>query len=142
MWANAAKWLAKFDEAVLTALDVDGYPVSVRVDSRKYDAKTGSLPTALPEALGAVEGPANLLCHFHDEKLWRLNAIQFRGRIEKSDGGWVFQTTKFDPPRKPAFFHFLRNVNRSAQKYLDKRGLNRPEVSWAEIKELRPRTDH
>ena len=36
MWAEAAKWLGKFDETVLTGLDVDGYPVSIRVDPRNY----------------------------------------------------------------------------------------------------------
>jgi hypothetical protein len=34
VWAEAAKWLGKFDEAVLTVLDTDGYPVSIRVDPR------------------------------------------------------------------------------------------------------------
>ena len=32
MWAEAAKWLGKFDETVMTALDANGYPVSIRVD--------------------------------------------------------------------------------------------------------------
>ena len=68
MWAEAAKWLNKFDEAVLTVLDSDGYPGSVRVDPRAYDAATGELPSAVPDALRAVEGPANLLCHYHDER--------------------------------------------------------------------------
>ena len=54
----------------------------------------------MPETLGAVAGPANLLCHYHDEKLWNLNAIQIRGRLEKRGGDWVFVTTKFTPPSR------------------------------------------
>ena len=51
MWAEAAKWLAKFDEAVLTGLDADGYPISIRTNPRTYDATTGRLPVSPPSAL-------------------------------------------------------------------------------------------
>jgi hypothetical protein len=50
VWAEAAKWLGKFDETVMTALDANGYPVSIRVDPRNYDAATGRLPAPLPSA--------------------------------------------------------------------------------------------
>jgi hypothetical protein len=79
VWAEAAKWLAKFDEAVLTVLDADGYPVSIRVDTRNYDAATGQLPAELVGQLGCAEGPANLLCHYHDEKMWNIRL--FRSRV-------------------------------------------------------------
>ena len=72
MWAEAAKWLNKFPEAVLTGIDHDGYPVSVRVPTGAYDSATGELPVSLPDAVDGAEGPANLLCHSHDEKLWNL----------------------------------------------------------------------
>jgi hypothetical protein len=88
VWADAAKWLAKFDEAVLTGLDADGYPVSIRANSRTYDATTGRLPVSPPSALHIAEGPANLLRHSHDEKLWHLNAIQIKGRLENRDDEW------------------------------------------------------
>jgi hypothetical protein len=70
-------------------LDSDGYPASVRVDTRTYDAATGRLPAALPDVLRPIEGPANLLCHYHDEKMWKLKAIQVKGRLEKRDGEWT-----------------------------------------------------
>jgi hypothetical protein len=139
VWAEAAKWLNKFDGAVLTVLDADGYPVSVRVDSRTYDPTTGSLQAVLPDALGAVAGPANLLAHYHDKKLWKLNMIAIKGRLERRDAGWVFQSTKFDPPSRLAFVHFLSSTGAAAQKYLDTRGLTRPEVNWAAVKELKRR---
>ena len=83
MWTEAAKWLNKFDEAVLTATDDDGYPASVRVATRSYDAATGELSLAPLDFLHAVEGPANLLCHSHDEKLWNLQMLNVKGTIEK-----------------------------------------------------------
>jgi hypothetical protein len=139
VWAEAAKWLAKFDEAVSTVLDTDGYPVSIRVDTRSYDAATGQLPAELVGQLGCVEGPANLLCHYHDEKMWNIKAIQIKGRIEKRNSGWVFQSTVFNAPSKLAMVSALRGASTSAQKYLDKRGLTRPAVNWVAIREIQHR---
>jgi hypothetical protein len=139
VWSEAAKWLGKFDEAVLTVLDGDGYPVSVRVNPLTYDAATGQLPATLLETLGAVEGPANLLCHYHDEKMWNIKAIQIKGRLEKRDSGWVFVSTSFNPPSKLAMLSALKNAGTSAQKYLDKRGLKRPDVDWVAVKEIQRR---
>jgi hypothetical protein len=139
VWAEAAKWLSKFDETVLTALDADGYPVSIRVNPRNYDTTTGTLPVVFPSALQVVDGPANLLSHSHDEKLWKLNMIQVKGRLERRDDGWVFRTTAFGAPAKLAFVQFLRSNSASAQKYLDKRGLKRPAVNWVAVKEIQRR---
>jgi hypothetical protein len=140
--ADAAKWLGKFDEAVLTVLDADGYPASVRVDTRTYDAATGRLPAELPDVLRAVEGPANLLCHYHDEKMWKLKAIQVKGRLEKRDDEWDFVTTAFSPPSKLAVVAFLKGTRTAAQKYLDKRGLERPEVNWVAVNEIKRRVSN
>jgi hypothetical protein len=139
VWAEAAKWLGKFEKAVLTTLDSDGYPVSVRVDSRAYDAATGELRATLPGALHVVEGPANLLCHYHDEKLWKLNAITIKGRVENRDGSWVFATTSFNAPSKLAMLSFIKGVRSAGKKYLDRRDLDRPEVDWAAVKEIQRR---
>ena len=140
MWSEAAKWLNKFDEAVLTVTDAGGYPASVRVDPSGYDPATGELAVTLPEASRAVEGPANLMCHSHDEKLWNLQLLAIKGKLEDKGGSWVFCSERFDPPSKLALVDFIRNCRRSAQKYLDKRGLNRPAVNWAAIKEIQRRT--
>jgi hypothetical protein len=139
VWAEAAKWLGKFDGAVLTSVDADGYPVSIRVNSRDYDAATGTLAVTFPTAFHVVEGPANMLAHSHDEKLWKLNMIQIKGRLEARSEGWVFVSTKFDAPTKMAFVQFLRGNSASAHKYLDKRGLKRPLVDWAAVKEIQRR---
>jgi hypothetical protein len=139
VWAEAAKWLGKFDEAVLTVLDADGYPASVRVGTRTYDAATGRLPVLLPDVLRAAEGSANLLCHHHDEKLWKLDAFQVKGRLEKRDDEWDFVTTSFTPPSRFAVVAFLKGTRTAAQKYLDRRGLQRPEVNWDSVNEIKRR---
>jgi hypothetical protein len=71
--------------------------------------------------------------------MWHLNMIQIKGRLESRDDGWLFQSTTFDAPGKLAFVQFVRNNSTAAQKYLDKRGLERPPIKWAAIKEIQRR---
>jgi hypothetical protein len=139
VWGEAAKWLNKFDGAVLTALDTDGYPVSVRIDTRGYDATTGELELSLPRELRTVVGPANLLGHYHDDKLWSLQMMSIKGSVAERGDGWVFRSTHFDAPSRLAFVAFIRNARSSAAKYLERRGLRRPEVNWAAIKDAQRR---
>jgi hypothetical protein len=136
---EAATWLNKFDEGVLTVVDSNGYPASVRVDPRAYDASTGELPATLPDAVRAVEGPASLLCHSHDEKLWNLQMIELKGHVEKRQDAWIFVVENFQPPSRLIFLSFIGGARRAGKKYLEKRGLKRPEVNWAAIKEIQRR---
>jgi hypothetical protein len=127
----------------VTVCDPLGYPVSVRQTSPRYDADTGQLRVVLPDMLEAIEGPATVLCHIHDDKLWNLNAIQIKGRLERHSAEWVFVTTAFTPPSKwqPINLFLLAKRGRAAaNSYLKKRGLARPVVDWQAIHELRPHT--
>lgn len=139
MWAEAFKHLSRFPEAVLTAFDADGYPLSVRVRTHDYDATNGELHLVLPDELHAVEGPANLLCHTHDEKLWRLDSTHVKGYLRRRNGGWKFVSETFTSPPRLQMVAFLRATGRSAQRYLDKRGLARPAVNWAAVKQIQRR---
>jgi hypothetical protein len=139
VWTEAAKWLNKFPDAVLTATDRDGYPLSVRVPTRGYDGATGELSVLLPDVGFATEGPANLLCHSHDEKLWNLQMMTIKGTLDKRNDTWIFRSEHFQPPSRLAVVDFVRNARRSAQRYLDKRGLARPTVNWAAIKDIQRR---
>jgi hypothetical protein len=139
VWAEAAKWLNKFPEAVLTATDEDGYPFSVRVPTNGYDGSTGEVTIAVPDNVHPVNGPASLLCHSHDEKMWNLQMITVKGTLEKRGTTWTFITESFTPPSKLMMLDFVRNARNSARRYLDKRGLSRPEVNWASIKDVQRR---
>ena len=140
MWDEAATWLDKFPEAVLTAIDRDGYPVSYRVPTSAYNKASGELPVPPPPgAVDVAEGPASLLCHSHDEKLWNLQLMTVIGALDRRDGAWIFRTESFTPPSKLAVMAFVRNMRRTAQRYLDKRGLTRPQVNWSAIKEIQQR---
>jgi hypothetical protein len=133
MSAEAAKWVAKFAEGVINAVDGDGYPLSVRQTSLAYDAATGTMKLTMPESLGAVAGPASLLCHFHDDDMWKLRAILLKGQIERRDGAWVFVTASFEPP---SMRKMMKNIGVSWKAYLEKRGLPVPKVDYAVIDEM------
>lgn len=139
MWHDAARELSRFGEAVLTALDTDGYPVSVRVPTRDFDPATGRLTVTLPAELNAAESPANLLCHYHDEKLWSLDSAQVKGCLLRRDDAWVFAGEQFTPKSRFHMVSFLRRIHISGQKYLDRRGLTRPAVNWAALSDIRRR---
>jgi hypothetical protein len=139
VWGEAAAWLAKFDLAVLTFMDVNGYPVSMRVETSGYDRATGVLTATVPDALAPVAGAANLMCHSHNEQLWNLKMMAIKGTLEQSDDAWAFRSEQFDPPSRLAVLQFVGNLRRSAQRYLDRRGLSRPQVNWDSVKEIQRR---
>jgi hypothetical protein len=51
----------------------------------------------------------------------------------------VSVSTGFDAPSRLAMFYFIKGARAASQKYLDKRGLERPDVNWAQIKEIQRR---
>ena len=73
---------------MLTGVDADDYPVSIRVNPGDYDARTGTLPATFPAALHVIEAPANVLSHSHDGTMWQLNMAQIKGasRVAPTDG--------------------------------------------------------
>lgn len=136
VWAEAAKWLAKYPEVVVTALDVAGYPFSVRRSTAAYDATTGELPVELPGNLRPAGGAANLLCHYHDEKLWHLSSIQIKGTLDRRGGNWVFVSSAFTPPPRLALWQLSKRSRAAGRRYLAKRGLTAPEVNWAAVEDI------
>jgi len=141
VWAEAARWLAKFPEAVVTAVDAEGYPVSIREAAPRYDPETGQMSVAWPDGVAFAEGPANVLCHSHDEKVWNIKAMQIKGHLERSEGDCVFITTAFTPPpgMLVTFWRLSRTGRAAARRYLDNRGLTAPAVNWDAIDELQRR---
>lgn len=133
MWAKAAKAVAGFSEGVVTAFDSKGMPISVRQLTLPYDATSGRMLVTVPDALDAVPGPASLVCHFHDDAMWNMRAIQLKGRVERDGDRWVFVTTSFTPPSMIAM---IRGIHRSANQYLAKRNLPRPVVAFDAIERL------
>jgi hypothetical protein len=137
MRAEITRHLYEFESAVLSGLDEEGYPFSVRC--RPYPDTTGAeaLKIWLPPGTPIRPGPASLLCHSHDENLWNLKSFLVRGVLGKDAGGWSFEPGRFIPGLGigglPAMIRFFFSSRRKASRYLRERNLARPSIPWDEI---------
>lgn len=133
-WERLMTQLARYDSAVLNGLDVDGYPYSVRCHPQP-DAATRTL--LLADARAPLhEGMASLLCHWHDERLWRQRSFVVRGQIAREGDGWRFTPAQVIPgiSEKPLdLMRFFLHARGVAAAYLAKRRLPRPAIPWDEI---------
>ena len=140
MWSEAAKRLAEYSEAVVTALDPAGYPVSVRQAAPRYDPATGEFAVEWPPQLAVSEGPAIVLCHSHDEKLWNIKQLQIKGHLERREERWVFVSSGFraqPTSQLRVFLRLGRDMRKTGKRYLDRRGRKAPTVNWRALKALR-----
>jgi hypothetical protein len=139
MWDNIVELLSKYPNAVLTGIDATGYPFSVRciptVDMKVEVLHIQALPGVQWQA-----GPANLLCHRHDELLWNLESFLLKGNLVQDEQGWNFHPSQFiagtpgtGPGALIATIRWLRESRRRARQYLAKRNMRRPRVPWREI---------
>jgi hypothetical protein len=139
MWPELVRRLPRFSSAVLTGLDASGHPVSVRCHPTP-DQQAQVLRVAVPDGLGLAPGPAGLLCHQHDEHLWRLNSFLVRGELGRDDRGWVFrprQLVRGMSPTPVGNLRLMRNGRRTAKRYLAVRGLPRPTIPWEHYARLK-----
>jgi len=136
MWDDIKKYLPDFESAVLTGVDAEGYPFSVRCQPEADDAAQ-VLRVQLPAGIPLQPGPAGLLCHRHDENLWKLRSFLVRGTLSQDEKGWKFQPLRFIPGAGigglPATVRFFTGSRRNASRYLKKRGLARPRIPWDDI---------
>ena len=140
MWSEIVSNLAKFSSAVLSGTDAQGYPFSIRC-TPEVDQAGQVLRLNLSASVPIQPGPASLLCHSHDELLWKLKSFLVRGRLEQDDRGWVLRPEKFIPGGGVGGplgeMQAMIRTRAIANRYLEKRGLPRPKVPWDEIKALR-----
>lgn len=138
MWPEIERYLPQFDSAVLTTIDEAGGPFSLRC--RPQRTGEDQLTLALPESILFLPGPACLLFHWHDERLWNLKSFVLRGTLEKSVAGWTFRPHKFIPGMGigglRSFWRLLVQGRRTTNRYLKQRGLSRPAVPWPEFLQM------
>lgn len=137
MWDDITKHLPGFESAVLTGVDAEGYPFSVRCWPYPDAAAAKVLRVQLAAGTPIRPGPASLLCHKHDENLWNLRSFLVRGVLNRDERGWSFAPLRFIPGAGigglPAMARFFIGSRRNARRYLKKRGLARPGIPWDEI---------
>lgn len=141
MWRELTRRLRRYSSAVLTTLDADGYPLSLRCRPTPDEASQ-VLRIELPEALALRPGKVCLLWHTHDEQLWNQWSLLVRGELRRDGAGWLVQPSQVVPgiEQTPiAFFRFVRDSRRKAAAYLAARGLPRPTIPWAQIEAVKQR---
>lgn len=136
-WRRLTGELATYANAVLTGIDGEGYPYSVRCQPQP-DTATRTLTLAGVSA-PIWEGPASLLCHWHDERLWRQRSFLARGRLSREgveEDSWRFTPTRVVPgiSQNPLELgRFFMGGRRAASQYLAKRHWPRPTIPWDDV---------
>lgn len=138
MWAEILQRLPEYKNAVISSVNAEGYPSSVRCKPEP-DSDMEILKVKIPCDVHIQPGPASLLCHKHDEGFWNQHSFIVWGRLEQKDGDWIFHPLRFTPGASPDMLNLVRFVmaaRHAAKQYLEKRGLPRPAIPWNEIKAL------
>jgi hypothetical protein len=140
VWRRLRRHLARYPSAVVSSVGVDGYPVSFRCRPRPDRTTRTLVLDAVPPGLDLREGRAGLLCHRHNEALWRLRSFIARGELVRDGDGWVFVPDGFTPGMgldPLSMVRMIRNGQRTATAYLERRGWERPPIDWGAIEELK-----
>jgi hypothetical protein len=140
MWDEITRCLPEYPSAVLTAPDEDGYPFSLRCHPVP-DAASHALRVRVPPQVPVQPGPANLLCHKHDEWLWHQRSFLVRGTLERNGGDWLLHPRGYLPGvgygGPLGVVRFVLSARGAARRYLAARHLPRPPVPWNELAELK-----
>jgi hypothetical protein len=140
VWDEIVRLLPEFESAVMTGLDAEGYPYSVRC-LPQADSAVRLIRVHLPAHASLAAGPASLLCHSHDENLWNLRSFLVRGTLAGEEGEWIFEPHKYVPGAGVegwrGMVRFVTGSRRNAKRYLEQRGLARPRISWKAINEIK-----
>jgi hypothetical protein len=140
VWDEIVRHLSDFESVVLTGMDAEGYPFSVR-NRPHIDPFERMLLVRLPADAPIRPGPASLLCHRHDENLWKLKSFLVRGTLAREDGGWIFRPQTFIPGAgiggPMGMVRFVTGSRKNARRYLQRRGLPRPRIPWEGINTIK-----
>lgn len=137
-FGQAVRRLPEFGSAVLTAFDEQGNPTLARVrPSADHVSRSFTIDTGTP----LRPGRASLLCHSHDEQLWSLRSFVVAGDLVRDGENWTLRPDRFIPGGADklspiAMIKIIRALRGAARRYLDRRGLSRPEIDWREIDTL------
>lgn len=137
MWNDVARESARFASGVLSGLGPSGTPVSVRCRPLADERRRGLV---IEDPYPVSPGPASLLYHRHDERLWKLRSCLITGELSVEADHWILRPTRFVPGMGVggllSYFRLLVNGRRTASRYLAVRNLARPRPAWDEVMAL------
>jgi hypothetical protein len=135
---QALAQLATYPSAVLATRTDDGTPSLRRVHVTGPGA-AGRLRLDVPPDGQLRDGPASLLAHGHDEKLWSLRSVVVTGELIEADV-WTFRPDRIvgggGPTGPLALLREMRRLRATARGYLEKRSLPRPRIAWDGVEAL------
>jgi len=142
-WPDILHYSREYQSAVITGLDVGGYPWSWRCRPSPDEAEK-TLRLAFPNGIAPTDvrapGPACLLWHRHDDRLWQLHSFAVRGALIQDEVGWALRPEQFIPGVGiggwRSYLRFLVNGRRTTRRYLEARNLPRPKLDWYEWQEI------
>ena len=135
-----------YPTGVLTLVDADGYPFTVRC-AVEFDAARGLMMlSGVGTLFEGMTGKACLLFHRHNPDLSGQHELLIKGDLAREDGRLVFRPSEFltgsgrqDTDRMPVagspidIFQFMLLGRRKAREYLAKRGAPYPPRPWAKM---------
>jgi hypothetical protein len=135
----AARQLPGYRSAVLATVDQHGAPRLLRVRP-EVDVDSGTFLLDVPTDAEPRSGPASMLCHSHDAKLWSLRSFVVVGHLEERDGRWALICHRYVPgmSRNPVrAVALVRRCRRTSRDYLQRRQLSTLSVMWNEYNACR-----
>ena len=150
MWnEHLAKRASNYSTGVLSIVDTDGYPMSVRCTAR-LDASRQVFTFPTPPALAANwRGKACLLFHQFNERLEGLKQMVILGELVSENGLLTLHVSKFvtangrpntdQMPHASSPLHMLQFFllgRRKSRAYLARRGTPWPPIPYDEIERL------
>ncbi len=147
MWnERLARLAGAYTTGVLSVVEADGYPLSVRCAPQLDVARRRfTFPEVAPIAVG-WRGKACLLFHQHDDRLEGLRQVMAKGELTEDAGVLTLRVDEFVTangrpntdvmPHAGAplhMFQFMLLGRRKARAYLAKRGAPWPPIPYDEI---------
>ncbi|GLW33585.1 pyridoxamine 5'-phosphate oxidase family protein [Actinoplanes regularis] len=135
-----AEVLARYRSVVLIAVDAEGAPMLVRTS---VTAETDGYRVEVPENAPVAEGPAGLLVHRHDDKLWNLHNANVRGVLVADEKGWLLRPSRLVEPGQKHRASMLdpirigRECQATTRRYLARHNLARPSIPWDAYRRIR-----
>ncbi|MFI1994638.1 pyridoxamine 5'-phosphate oxidase family protein [Actinoplanes sp. NPDC020271] len=132
--------LAHYPTVVLIAVDAEGAPTLVRTT---ISAEADGYRVEVPDDATVAAGPAGLLVHRHDEKLWNLHNANVRGSLVADEKGWLLRPSKLVEPGRRSKASVLdpirigRECQATTRRYLERRNLTRPSIPWDAYRAIR-----
>ncbi len=140
MWADIVRETATFASGVLSGIDAQGFPCSLRCTPCP-DEGAQVLRVVVGDELEMRPGPASLLCHYHNQQIWDLRSINVRGTLERDASGWYLRPSSFIPDEGDggplAMVKTIGRLRRTAASYLKQRQIATPQVPWKELNSVK-----